>query len=183
MSAPDPNIAAISLNREVNPADANNSPTPSPFCDMYAQRRTLGEPAGQTCLIVSPPFACGVTRLVNALLELDIRATNPGFEPEHWQLQPTAHWHIGDLAAKHLKWHLPVLHQRQTFNFPEKLEVIWEHRMDFARLGPHPTILFVRDPRDAIHSLYQRSYASHMDFLQYLKRPNKWPDHFPDLFY
>lgn len=159
--------------------DAFNRPILSRYCDFVsAQVPTI---ATRRVLLVSPPFACGVTRLVNAFLELGIRTTNPGFEPAHW-LQTETGWRIGEHAAEHLKWHLPALHRNNTFEFPEPLEVVWEHRMDFARLPPCPTILFVRDPRDAIHSLFRRNYAEHMTFTDFLTRSAHWPDHFPDLF-
>jgi len=131
--------------------------------------------------IVSPPFACGVTWLVNALLHLGVKVTNNGFQPGHW-LESEGAWRMSEQAEGHLKWHLPVLHDRQSFAFPEDKEVVWEHRLDFADLGRFPTILFVRDPRDAVHSLYRRSYAKNFDFVSYLKRADDWPDHFPGLF-
>lgn len=130
--------------------------------------------------LVSPPFACGVAWLVNLLLALDIRASNAGF---------SGHWHergrqsrIDDKALGHLKWHLPILHKCVDFHFREAIDVAWEHRLDFARSDPCPTILFVRDPRDAIYSIYRRQYEAHYSFLEYLARPDIWPDHFPGLF-
>jgi hypothetical protein len=131
--------------------------------------------------IVSPPFACGVTWLVNALLHLDVKVTNHGLQPGHW-LETDGAWRMSERAEGHLKWHLPVLHDRQFFAFQEDKEVVWEHRLDFADLGRFPTVLFVRDPRDAVHSLYRRSYAKNFDFVSYLQRPDEWPDHFPGLF-
>ena len=132
--------------------------------------------------VVSPPFACGVTWLINALLHLDIRATNTGFEPGHWVQEDRASV-IGERALSHLKWHLPILHARQSFVFRENIDVTWEHRLDFAQRGPVPTILFVRDPRDAVHSLYRRNRAHEIDFESYLKTEDTWPDHFPGLFH
>lgn len=137
--------------------------------------------AGARFQIVSPPFACGVTWLVNALLELDIRATNAGFEPGHWA-RGDGGWTMSERAEQHLKWHLPVLHRRRSFAFPEDIDVAWEHRLDFAGRGAAPTILFVRDPRDAVHSLYRRNRAHEIDFESYLKKEDEWPDHFPGLF-
>lgn len=131
--------------------------------------------------IVSPPFSCGVAWLINALLYLNIRVTNTSFEPNHWQSKDDA-WRLSESAETHLKWHLPVLHERQFFRFAEALEVRWEHRLDFAADDMCPTILFVRDPRDAVHSLYKRNYAEDMSFVGYLNRPDEWPHHFPGLF-
>jgi hypothetical protein len=131
--------------------------------------------------IVSPPFACGVAWLINALLELDIKVTNAGFNPGHW-IDTDSGSQLSAKALKHLVWHLPALHQRQLFKFPESLEVEWEHRLDFASGEPRPTILFVRDPRDAVYSLYRRNYEKDRSFISYLNRPDVWPDHFPNLF-
>lgn len=131
--------------------------------------------------IVSPPFSCGVAWLINALLYLDIRVSNAGFEPGHWQAVGDA-WRMSESAETHLKWHLPVLHERQSFRFPEAIDVRWEHRLDFASGEMRPTILFVRDPRDAVYSLYRRNYAENMSFVSYLNRPDEWPHHFPGLF-
>lgn len=131
--------------------------------------------------VVSPPFSCGVAWLINALLYLDIRVTNSELEPGHWEI---AHggFQMSEKASSHLKWHMPVLHDRETFVFEEDKEVFWEHRLDFADNALRPTILFLRDPRDAIHSFYQRNYARNIDFVSYLKRPDEWPHHFPGLF-
>lgn len=90
--------------------------------------------ASRTALaqIVSPPFSCGVAWLINALLYLDVKVTNTGFNPGHWQQTGDA---LGTFrsALAHLKWHLPVLHERQQFKFPEPLEVRWEHRPGFCK--------------------------------------------------
>lgn len=130
--------------------------------------------------IVSPPFACGVAWLVNALIALDIRTTHADFGDGHWE-RGNDGWSISSRAAEHLKWHLPILHTKEKFVFPEDIDIRWEHRLDFAN-SARPTILFVRDPRDAIYSLYRRNYASVLDFLPYLNRPDEWPHHFPGLF-
>lgn len=130
--------------------------------------------------LVSPPFACGVAWLVNLMLALDIRASNAGF-PGHWH-ERGKHSQIDDQVLAHLKWHLPVLHQRGDFCFREAIDIVWEHRLDFACHTPCPTILFVRDPRDAVYSIYRRQYEAHYGFLEYLGRPDIWPDHFPGLF-
>ena len=131
--------------------------------------------------IVSPPFACGVAWLINALLYLNIRVTSDAFI-NHWQ-EDSSRWQIKDEALNHLKWHLPVLHEREIFDFPEDLEVRWEHRLDFAAREACTTILFVRDPRDAVYSLYRRNYSTDISFTGFLTKPDEWPDHFPNLFH
>ena len=134
-----------------------------------------------SCQIVSPPFSCGVAWLVNVLLELDIKTTNVGFGQNHWSLEHDF-TPIGSEALKHLKWHLPILHRQEKFVFKADREVFWEHRLDFVNQGDRKTILFIRDPRDAIYSMYYRNYREHYPFEVYLKRQDVWPDHFPGLF-
>ncbi len=130
--------------------------------------------------IVSPPFACGVAWLVNALIALDIKTTYADFGNAHWEKGEDG-WSISPKIAEHLKWHLPVLHAQEKFMFPDDIDIRWEHRLDFAS-APQPTIVFVRDPRDAIFSLYRRNYANNIGFIPYLNRPDEWPHHFPGLF-
>ncbi len=131
--------------------------------------------------IVSAPFSCGVAWLINVLLELGIRTTNQAFMADHWT-NHESHVEMGPKSYNHLRWHLPVLQERKEFFFHPDLEVLWEHRLDFARHPERPTILYVRDPRDAIYSLYCRNYAKELTFIDYLRRPDVWPDHFPGMF-
>lgn len=132
--------------------------------------------------IVSPPFACGVAWLINILLELNIKMTNVNFSQNHWTENSEGKSLIGNDAKQHLRWHLPVFYSNNIFNFDKNIEGFWEHRLDLAKHTNRPTILFIRDPRDAIYSLYVRNYQSHITFLEFLKKPDIWPDHFPDLF-
>lgn len=131
--------------------------------------------------IVSPPFSCGVARMINMLLELNIKTTNTVFGGCHWIDLNNGMIELSNVAQDHLKWHLPIFHKTNFFKFTEETEVIWEHRLSFAQ-NDYPTILFVRDPRDAIYSLYRRNYEQSLPFLDYLKRNDIWPDHFPGLF-
>lgn len=131
--------------------------------------------------LVSPPFSCGVAWLVNVLIELNIKTTNASFEPGHWDDQGVQS-SISEAALDHLRWHLPALHHKHSFEFEQNLEVIWEHRLTFPRVAEGPVILFVRDPRDAIYSMYKRNYVDAFTYLEYLRRPDIWPQHFPGLF-
>src|SRR3990167_1068769 len=106
-----------------------------------------------SCQIVSPPFSCGVAWLVNLLLELDIKTTNVGFGQNHW-FSENEFTVIEAEPLKHLKWHLPILHRQEKFVFQKDIEVFWEHRLDFVNQGYRKSVLFIRDPRDAIYSLY-----------------------------
>jgi hypothetical protein len=134
--------------------------------------------------IVSAPFGSGVSWLINVLLELGIRATHvsPRYPDQHWVAKNDGTYSVGPDALEHLRWHLPILHQRESFSLNPEVEVFWEHRLDFARHLGRPTLVYVRDPRDALYSLYKRHYANSFSLLNYLRRPDLWPDHFPDLF-
>ena len=131
--------------------------------------------------LVSPPFSSGAAWLVNALLSLGVKCTNVGFLGKHWLADKNRHVVAND-AWDHLSWHLPTLHTQREFSFREDIEVFWEHRLDMAAYGDRKTILFVRDPRDAIYSLYKRHYENTMGYGEYLDRPDMWPDHFPGMF-
>ena len=130
--------------------------------------------------IVSPPFACGVTWLINILLELNLKTTNLAFIEDHWLSDHQNTLKIGPKAHNHLRRHLPILSEKNSYQFEENKEIFWEHRLDMASTM-RPTILFIRDPRDAIYSMYLRDYK-HFAFSEYLLRPDKWPAHFPNLF-
>ncbi len=133
--------------------------------------------------IVSPPFPSGVTWLVNLLLELKVKVTNNAYADNHWlNVQDEDAFRMTSYAYERLRWYLPGLTENQKFVFSEDIEVLWEHRLDFAKDLFTPTILFVRTPQDAIYSLYKRDHENTVTFEEFLKKPNRWPDHFPDMF-
>lgn len=136
--------------------------------------------------LVSAPFSCGISWVVSVLMELGIRTTHA--EPKRY---PNGFWNripgrdetesIVPEGVAHMRYYLPMLHEKNEFRFREPVEVSWEHRLDFARSCDRPVMIFVRDPRDAIRSLYERNYL-HFTWNEYLQRPDRWPDHFPGLF-
>ena len=133
--------------------------------------------------LVSPPLPCGVGWLVNVLLELGIKTSHnhESYLRDHWQQDEFGQACIHPKAKEHLQWHLPVLRSEQSFKFQPNIEVRWEHRLDFAR-NPQPTILFTRDGRDAVYSHYRRHHKHQSSFDDFLIQPDKWPDHFPEMF-
>lgn len=132
--------------------------------------------------IVSPPFACGLTWLINVLHELNIKTTNQNFKDNQWTSMDNEQFILNNDAHALLKHYFPSFNENKTFKFSDSIEIFWEHRLDFANHFDRPTILFVRDPRDAIHSLYKRNYEKLFNFDDYLIRPDQWPHHFPNLF-
>jgi hypothetical protein len=133
--------------------------------------------------IVSAPMPSGITWLVNVLLELGIKTSHQGLNngDNHWKTADNNEHQIIPTVREHLKWHLPILRNKDTFKFEDNLEVRWEHRLDFAS-KPIPTILFTRDGRDAVYSQYCRHYEDKLSFDEFLKRQDIWPHHFPDMF-
>jgi hypothetical protein len=137
--------------------------------------------------LVSAPFASGIAWPVNILLALGIRATHvsPRYSDGSWVVTPGSPGveSLAPEAWELLRWHLPVvLERRNRFRLAPGIEVYWEHRLDFARRAERPTLVFVRDPRDAIYSLYRRHHEKSLSFLAYLRRPDVFPDHFPEMF-
>jgi len=128
------------------------------------------------CQIVSAPFSSGVTWLVNVLLELNIRTTNTSFLNGHW-VNDGRGAEIGPKACAHLKWHLPVLHERTKFSF----EPAWKCYGSTGWISP-----FIRNGHDSVcarpagrHLLsLQGNYAQGLSFIDYLRRPDQWRDHF-----
>jgi tetratricopeptide (TPR) repeat protein len=121
-----------------------------------------------------------MTWLVNVLLELGIRATIPDVQG-HW-IDVDGHSEISQEAYDLERWSLPVLQERRQFQFEPMLEVMWHHRLNFARHPKRPTIVYVRDPRDAIYSCYRRHFTEAMSFAEFLRRPDSCTCHFPGLF-
>lgn len=129
--------------------------------------------------LVSSPFSNGVAWLVNVLMELGIRCDHSSFGEAHWDAADKGDALSGQ-AYDLLRWHLPVVYRKSHFRFDASIRIIWEHRLDFAK-ELKPTILYVRDPRDAIYSYYRREY-SQAPFPEYLKSAETYPSHFPCCF-
>ncbi len=137
----------------------------------------------KTFILTSPPFSCGLAWLANVLLELEVRTT-------HWPSQDAWRkvdngWALDEQAQVLLAWHLPILHRKPALVFRDHVEVLWEHRFDFAASkAVAGTILYLRDPRDAIYSMYLRDWAKDGQTYQFfLYRRDNWRHHFPGLFY
>ncbi|RMG48822.1 MAG: hypothetical protein D6718_00925 [Acidobacteria bacterium] len=138
------------------------------------------EGAARQLWLASPPFCCGLSWLVNVLLELGIRATYSQWQGRHWEEGPEGS-RMTCLAWEHLRWHLAAAAPERVFAFEPGSEVVWGHELRFAR-RPAPAVLFVRDVRDAVHSLWRRDHASELPLERYLEQSTEWPDHFPGCF-
>jgi hypothetical protein len=106
---------------------------------------------------VSPQFPCGAAWLANALLELDVQL------PDLWGFDTAAEWrHDADGSACYVAasepWRqtLASLQPGRRFRFRRELQVRFSHAFPWQLEGAQPVILIVRDPRDALHSEWQR---------------------------
>lgn len=137
-------------------------------------------------LFVSPEEPSGASWLLNCWLELGIRI---GHKPAVDRL-----WRAADPrpAADHIwrceggacvlkpkadvlrKW-LPALGRQAEFRFRQDLWV--EYVQDYpprpgsVEAGDDPVIFFIRDPRDALYSMYRRT-APAMSFAEFLRFPH-----------
>jgi hypothetical protein len=127
--------------------------------------------------LVSPEVPSGAAWLVNCLLELGISAWKP------WGTDDRAHWqHLQDFDYRYVGgdngWTrvLPALTDGRDFAFRAQPCVRAHH----AWPGVHPpssrTILFVRDPRDALLSAWHRlrrigTIAPEQDFIGFCRSP------------
>lgn len=135
--------------------------------------------------ITSSPFACGITWLVNAFLELGIRGNSLRFKANNWRQTANGGWTVTDESREHMLNHLTSVANRPEFKFRDDVQFFWEHRISVA--DSHcPVVVVTRDPRDAIFSLHRRWTKQNWiqwDFKEFLERPSEWPEHFPGLFH
>jgi hypothetical protein len=107
--------------------------------------------------IVSPELPCGVAWLANCFLELNIPIWKPwGLDIQHyWQrLSPYQYrYNKQQTSFSHI---LPALKTGRAFSFIRRPTPRFSHRWPLTLPDNNKTILFVRDPRDALYSGWQR---------------------------
>jgi len=112
--------------------------------------------APYTVDIVSPQYPCGSSWLANALLEMQVLLRHL------WSFETAGEWEHGSngdsrYVAQHLPWGqtLPSLRLGRTFRFRRDVRPRFTHLYPW-QLEPCPKIvLMVRDPRDALYSMWQ----------------------------
>lgn len=107
--------------------------------------------------VVSPELPCGAAWLANCLLELDVPLWNCwDIDTRHeWQrLAPFRYRYVAD----HLPWRqtLAALVVGRRFRFLPSPVPHFNHRWPVDLDARRPVIVFVRDPRDALHSEWRR---------------------------
>lgn len=119
--------------------------------------------------LVSSRLASGVTFLTNILLELNIKTIfGPDKSHSFWEETGGQYTIKNDDSYYFYRLYTPAFEKKRTFPFDKGLEVYFSHFYE-ACIYNRPTILFVRDPRDAIYSLYKRTnFSEKNDFKSYL---------------
>jgi hypothetical protein len=133
-------------------------------------------------LFASPVEPSGGSWLLNCFLELGIKIGHKPFVDNVWRGStpplPADHiWiradgrHVLNPKAAMLVKFLPSLGRQQSFAFRDDVEI--DYVQDFASRQPdgRPVILIVRDPRDAIYSMYRRQ-APQLTFAEFCRFPN-----------
>ncbi len=124
-------------------------------------------PADPPVLLVSPREPSGVSWIINCLLELGIRVDlqptvdqifGVGRQPASamWLREAGGRWRLHPRASALEKW-LPILSRESTFAFREIPPILHVQRLPMRAEAHGQVILFVRDLRDALHSLYRRT--------------------------
>ncbi|MCE9613274.1 MAG: sulfotransferase domain-containing protein [Lentisphaerae bacterium] len=104
--------------------------------------------------IVSSEAPCGVTFLLNALVELDVLIFAGEFDV-FWRLDGQAA-HPNPILQKKFSVWIPSLKERAEFPVRDDTAFYWTHGWPYPQDPARKRILFVRDPRDALYSYYRR---------------------------
>ena len=134
-------------------------------------------------IVASPVEPSGGSWLLNCLLELGIkighkpvvdkiwRGSNPRPGAEHiWIGKDGDRFELNPKAAVLMKF-LPILTRQTSFVFRDDVEV--EYVQDFPprQSDNRQVVLMVRDPRDAMYSMYRR-VEPELSFDEFLRFPN-----------
>jgi hypothetical protein len=134
-------------------------------------------------LLASPVEPSGASWLINCFLELGLkvdhqpvvgnvwRHLDPAPPSAHmWTREPDGRYRLHPKAQVLKKW-LPVLSRREAFAFREDVEVEYVQDLPPARPSGPVVLLFVRDPRDSLYSMYCRMRPQ-MDYEAFLRFPD-----------
>lgn len=136
-------------------------------------------------ILVSSPFINGIGIVANTLLELGIKVENVNLKP--WVLDSdSGTYSLDSQTFSILAFHLPALSSTKNFRFrfSDRIEVYWDHKIDFKINNSKKLIFIQRDIRDSIYSLYTRDVQdSGVSFDEFLEIPHEYPDHFPLRFF
>ena len=129
-------------------------------------------------LLVSPPFSCGLGFVGDILLRLNIKL----------RIGSASDWiKDGDVQSitpgRHSDYtrHFLAIEELRNFEFPDRISVLAEHRMDLAALPVKKAALLIRDPIDCIFSWHRRCelWTKNITFDNYLNRSLYLSEHLP----
>lgn len=127
--------------------------------------------------VVSAQFPCGAAWLANAMLELQLPLRHLwGFDTSaEWAIVEPGRWRY---AAQHLPWRqtLASLRMGREFRFRDDISPRFSHAFPWQLEMCPKLILMVRDPRDALHSEWQRHLQNNglearTGFVDFLRQP------------
>ncbi len=133
--------------------------------------------------LASPSEPSGASWLINCFLELGIqvshkpvvdnvwRHADPVPPPDRmWQRTADGSHRLHPKAQVLKKW-LPALSRIESFSFRADIEIEYLQDLPTSREVGQPVILFVRDPRDSLYSMYCRVRPA-LDYDTFLRLPN-----------
>jgi hypothetical protein len=133
--------------------------------------------------LASPVEPSGASWLINCFLELGIkvshkpvvdnvwRQSDPRPAPEHmWQRASDGGYSLHPKAELLKKW-LPALTRLESFLFREDIEIEYVQNFPTPQHVGQTVLFFVRDPRDALYSMYRRMRPS-LTYEAFLRFPN-----------
>ncbi len=140
---------------------------------------------------VSPPYASGQMWFTNALTWLNVETRDDDFyktiyrrEVPFWIKTPQGLVVNEEIIRPALNM-LPILWDREVFNFDPAVEIRYSHRLDRAKYRDARFILLLRDPRDALYSEMRRNPVPDMreeemgeQYLRYLRTPHTQDNNF-----
>jgi hypothetical protein len=150
----------------------------STFLHDPTQQETPGRPGHPRfdVDVVSPELPCGAAWLASALLELDVPLWKP------WGLRDEALWEaVAPATWRHVcpgsPWSrvVPGLTHGREFRFRSTPVPRFTHSWPGQLAALPATVLFVRDPRDALYSAWRRArrmgQIGEVDFESFLASP------------
>lgn len=117
--------------------------------------------------LISPPYPCGLSWLINCFLELGIKTYRKNDTGEMWLLNENNEYILNPNENDLKRW-LPILSNKTSFKFLDNLEAEWQHSFPKNEHLNAKIIYFIRDPRDAFFSMY-KLHRSKVPFEDYIK--------------
>ncbi|MEO5333832.1 MAG: sulfotransferase [Magnetococcus sp. YQC-5] len=139
-------------------------------------------------IIISPPFPCGMSIVMELLLRLDILVQLAGYQPSRpgifnpsWE-NTRKGYRMTDYAARSLSKSLSIDADR-VFTFHDKIGFTCEHQLTLIGRTADNYFMIVRDPVDAVLAAYKREQnllgQNSLTFHQFCQRPMYLNGHLP----